>query len=84
MKLLILILLSFTSMLLNAADSYRIYLLSTISYHSKYPAALNPKAIESNSTCFIPRYEIPIGNVFCRMEDKLTRATKVWIKVGVK
>lgn len=30
------------------------------------------------------RHEIPKGNLFCRMEDKLTRATKVWIKVGVK
>lgn len=30
----------------------------------------------------IPRYEIPKGSVFCRMEDKLNRATKVWIKVG--
>lgn len=30
----------------------------------------------------IPRYQIPKGSVFCRMEDKLTRATKVWIKVG--
>jgi len=32
----------------------------------------------------IPHYEIPKGAVFCRMEDKLTKATKVWIKVGVK
>lgn len=30
----------------------------------------------------IPRYQIPKGSVFCRMEDKLNRATKVWIKVG--
>lgn len=34
------------------------------------------------SMYLIPRYEIPKGSVFCRMEDKLNRATKVWIKVG--
>lgn len=30
----------------------------------------------------IPRYQIPKGSVFCIMEYKLNRATKVWIKVG--
>lgn len=37
---------------------------------------------EHSAMYFIPRYQIPKGSVFCRMEDKLTRATKVWIKVG--
>jgi hypothetical protein len=32
----------------------------------------------------IPRYHIPKGNIFCRMEDKLTKATGVWIKIGVE
>lgn len=32
----------------------------------------------------IPRYHIPSGSVFCRLEDKLTRATKVWVKIGVQ
>jgi hypothetical protein len=32
----------------------------------------------------IPHYQIPKGAVFCRMEDKLTKATGLWIKIGVK
>lgn len=32
----------------------------------------------------IPRYQIPKGSIFCIMEDKLTKATGIWIKVGVK
>ncbi len=32
----------------------------------------------------IPKIETPKGAVFCRLEDKLTKATKVWIKIGVK
>lgn len=40
------------------------------------------KAFTGNERYFIPRYEIPKGSVFCRMEDKLNRATKVWIKIG--
>ncbi len=31
----------------------------------------------------LPRYQIPKGNIFCRMEDYLTKRTGVWIKVGV-
>lgn len=29
-------------------------------------------------------HSIPKGNVFCRMEEKLAKSTKIWIKVGVK
>lgn len=32
----------------------------------------------------IPHYEIPKGAVFCRMEDYLTRKTKIWMKVGLQ
>jgi hypothetical protein len=31
----------------------------------------------------VPHYQIPKGNIFCRMEDYLSRRTGVWIKVGV-
>lgn len=43
-----------------------------------------PETNEVKSAYAIPHYEIPKGAIFCRMEDKLTKATKVWIKVGVK
>lgn len=32
----------------------------------------------------LPRYQMPKGNVFCRMEDKLMKLTGVWITVGPK
>ncbi|MFN8285175.1 MAG: hypothetical protein U0V74_00380 [Chitinophagales bacterium] len=59
---------------------YHRYLLSNIkaqpvsSFTSSTPSIPN----------LVPRYSIPKGNVFCIMEDKLTRATGIWIKVGVK
>jgi len=31
----------------------------------------------------VPTYQIPKGNIFCRMEDLVTRKTGVWLKVGV-
>jgi hypothetical protein len=31
----------------------------------------------------VPAYQIPKGNIFCRMEDLVTRKTGVWLKVGV-
>ena len=45
--------------------------------------SMHPKPVHTYSAMYlIPRYQIPKGSVFCRMEDKLNRATKVWIKVG--
>lgn len=32
----------------------------------------------------LPRYQIPKGNVFCIMEDKLMKRTGLWITVGPK
>ena len=84
MKFLTLVLLISVSPFLKAGDLYRTYLLAKALQHSKQLAALPSNRIETNLTCLVPRYEIPKGNVFCRLEDKLTRATKVWIKVGVK
>ncbi len=31
----------------------------------------------------VPRYKTPKGNIFCRMEDVVTKKTGVWLKVGV-
>ena len=70
---------------LKANDPYRDYLLSKI--------YLQPQSkIQSGNTltptvgagAFIPKYETPRGAIFCRMEDKVTRATKVWLKIGVQ
>ena len=69
----------------KANDPYRDYLLSKI--------YLQPQSkIQSGNTltptvgagAFIPKYETPRGAIFCRMEDKVTRATKVWLKIGVQ
>ncbi|MFN8297927.1 MAG: hypothetical protein U0T75_02385 [Chitinophagales bacterium] len=32
----------------------------------------------------LPRYQIPKGNVFCIMEDKLMKRTGLWLTVGPK
>lgn len=53
--------------------------LTQPSYEKKQPIITEVKPAYT-----IPHYEIPKGAIFCRMEDKLTKATKVWIKVGVK
>ncbi|HWB63871.1 MAG TPA: hypothetical protein VG603_10200 [Chitinophagales bacterium] len=63
-----------------AGNPYRWYLLSTV-YALPQHNIQKQQAVEP---VVIPKYAIPKGAVFCRMEDKLTRATKIWIKVGVK
>jgi len=67
-----------------AGNPYRADLLAKISGTEK----LSVTNIESHgtvgTTAFIPRYETPKGAIFCRMEDKVTRATKVWLKLGVQ
>jgi hypothetical protein len=71
----------------NSTSAYRLYVMEEVYKHNfKHHTAnalAQPQQVQThNSMYFIPRYEIPKGSVFCRMEDKLTRATKVWIKVG--
>lgn len=39
--------------------------------------------ILSRQKPIVPPYQIPKGNIFCRMEDAVTRKTGVWLKVGV-
>lgn len=64
-----------------AGNPYRTFLLTRV-----FPA------LKSNTTsttvqepiCTIPHYQIPKCSIFCRMEDKLTKATGIWIKIGVK
>ena len=83
--MLIILVLGLGAPALKASDPYRDYLLSKIYLQPQ------PK-IESNTTtlptvgaaAFIPRFERPKGAIFCRMEDKVTKATKVWFKLGVQ
>ena len=85
MKNLLLILFTFTSLFAQASGVYRTYLLSKASFHlySQFQSNAND-LVSAKTSCVIPHYEIPKGNVFCRMEDYLTRKKNVWIKVGVK
>ncbi len=85
MKNLVVVLFVFISFFAHANGAYRTYLLSKVSFqlHSHFQTSANDWA-SAKTSCVIPPYEIPKGNVFCRMEDYLTRKTNVWIKVGVK
>jgi hypothetical protein len=68
----------------KANDPYRVFLLQKISAAPVKPAAADTITLVPPVNCTIPHYEIPKGHVFCRMEDKLSRKAKLWIKVGVK
>ena len=69
------------SLMLNAEASgpqglYRVYLLHQIK---------DPHRVSLMTRCsMIPKFEIPKGAVFCRLEDKLSRSTGLWIKIGLK
>ena len=64
-----------------AGNAYRMYLLTKSQQLYKQPQVCITQIPNAR---FIPAYEIPKGSVFCRMEDKLTRLTGVWFKIGVK
>jgi len=70
---------------LKANDPYRNYLLSKI-YLQPQPKIQTAAPVNQTVGCsaFIPRFERPKGAIFCRMEDKVTKATKVWLKIGVQ
>lgn len=63
-----------------AGNLYKYYLLTHL-------PVLHNNTVEQQitlpNTAVIPHYQIPKGNVFCIMEDKVTRATGVWLKLGV-
>lgn len=88
MKTVITILLLVIVFCVKAQDStsaYKRYVYTNYCYYKTTQVVLkmSPKPVYTYASMyFIPRYEIPKGSVFCRMEDKLNRATKVWIKVG--
>jgi hypothetical protein len=70
---------------LKAGGPYRNYLLSKVYVLNKPSENHLTKASTSLSpAAFIPRFERPKGAIFCRMEDKVTKATKVWLKIGVQ
>lgn len=84
MKIVSLIVLNVLTLAVFANSPYRQYLLAKasdihISYSNKHILSQS-----STVTYVIPRYTIPKGNVFCRMEDQLCRATGLWLKIGVK
>lgn len=68
-------------------NAYRTYLLQQLYLGPKekqFQQQVFTRTNNAGSLACIPKYSIPKGNVFCIMEDKLTRATGIWIKVGVK
>lgn len=70
---------------LKAGGPYRNYLLSKVYViHKPVEARTAWPGTPLSPAAFIPRYETPRGAVFCRMEDKVTKATKVWLKIGVQ
>lgn len=71
-------LLLFPAISFAGGNPYRAYLLSQLSL-VKTPPRANVYAITP-----LPKYQLPKGAIFCRMEDKVTRATKVWLKLGVE
>lgn len=70
---------------IKAGSPYRNYLLTTLTSHE---SAVVFHATQSQtvlpSAAFIPRFERPRGAIFCRMEDAVTKSTKVWLKIGVQ
>lgn len=84
------VLFTFLTASTKAGSPYRNYLVakaqSQFYARSNDSSAPVERIIQNNTPALtlIPRYQIPMGAVFCRLEDKLTRATKVWIKIGVK
>ena len=73
---------------LKAGNPYRDYLVFKTRNQLSFamaPVPVESETQESNTIIKpMPHYQIPRGAVFCRLEDKLTRATKIWIKIGVK
>ena len=67
--------------------AYRTYLLQQLYAGPKekqFQQQVYTRSGNLSTLACIPKYSIPKGNVFCIMEDKLTKATGIWIKVGVK
>ena len=68
-------------------NAYRTYLLQQLYAGPKekqFQQQVYTRSGNLSTLACIPKYSIPKGNVFCIMEDKLTKATGIWIKVGVK
>ena len=70
----------------SANNPYRNYLLSKIYIQPRFVETYQPTYTPPpvGAGAFIPRFERPRGAVFCRMEDMVTKATKVWLKIGVQ
>ncbi len=80
------LLLAFCCLALNSSahNPYRNYLLSKIYIQPRVVEAYQSTNTSVGAGAFIPRFERPKAAVFCRMEDMVTKATKVWLKIGVQ
>ena len=88
MKAFLSVLICCSCFLASSANSpYRNYLLSKIYYQPQPEVTQAYHDISATpvvSITYIPRFERPKGAIFCRMEDMVTKATKVWLKLGVE
>lgn len=69
---------------INATNPYIRFLVNSTLHNSVAIKLQHEQTTPAIEVTPIPRYQIPKGAIFCRMEDKLTKATGIWIKVGVK
>jgi len=80
------ILFSLLSAVSMAGSPYKDYLLSKAFAPAKvieYPF-VSTHTSSLSAAAYIPGFERPKGAIFCRMEDKVTKVTKVWLKIGVQ
>lgn len=81
MKELLTLLLVGKIIIVGAAGTAKRHMIVPKSSMQCYPKSV---LLMQRTNKMVPAYTIPKGNVFCIMEDKLTRATGLWIKVGVQ
>ncbi len=82
MRVFILIIFTALSAGLSADSPYGSYLSTRAS--SKIFVTKSFLGLSVKKSRIIPRYEIPKGSVFCRMEERLKNSTGLWLKIGVK
>ena len=68
----------------RAGNPYHTYLLTQLNNKPSPTIAITELTSTTTKDLSVPRYRIPTGAIFCRLEDKLTKATKVWVKIGVE
>ena len=85
MKTILIFVFIISSVATQATGVYRTYLLSKVALRTHTIShTIQTETATYTINCPIPKITTPKGNVFCRLEDRLSKATKIWIKVGVK